>query len=184
MADYIDLAQLFPTVLCHAQKSSCFFPLRYINYTGRDQLNNPAEQPFAIETEKDRAKLQLFVEFIESLAGVLDMSKVHFRWVRYGRPDRPAYVCSHYITVQLNNWFYPVSSLTTSSSALMLSSCNLFVFYFTRPHALPNIHPFWQEHRPLDAGDCVLHSLQANMLCNTKCTKYVTKVGRGGLPSL
>ncbi|KAF9012824.1 hypothetical protein BDZ89DRAFT_1046997 [Hymenopellis radicata] len=72
----------------YAAVSSFFFPTRYIDYTGKSQLQDADNAPFAQETEKDRARLAHIARCIQDDGGgsPLDTTRFTFRWVKDYHP--------------------------------------------------------------------------------------------------
>ncbi|KAF9012827.1 hypothetical protein BDZ89DRAFT_1077315 [Hymenopellis radicata] len=68
--------------------SSFFLPTRFIDYTGKSQLNDVVNAPFAQETEKDKARLADFARRIHDDGGAppLDITKFSFHWVQNYHP--------------------------------------------------------------------------------------------------
>ncbi|KDQ28633.1 hypothetical protein PLEOSDRAFT_1102673 [Pleurotus ostreatus PC15] len=68
--------------------SRLFFPIRFVRYKGREQLRDPHPDSKLIkdETLDDKAKLNSFVQFIESCGGNLDPSKVSFAYMKELHP--------------------------------------------------------------------------------------------------
>ncbi|KAF9018222.1 hypothetical protein BDZ89DRAFT_1074006 [Hymenopellis radicata] len=73
----------------YATVSSFFFPTRHIDYTGKSQLKDVVNAPFAQETEKDQACLAHFARRFHDDGGgsLVDTTGFAFRWVKDYHPN-------------------------------------------------------------------------------------------------
>ncbi|KAF9028027.1 hypothetical protein BDZ89DRAFT_1066376 [Hymenopellis radicata] len=73
----------------YATVTSFFVPTRHIDYTGKSQLKDIVNAPFAQETEKDQACLAYLARRLHDDGGglVVDTTGFTFRWVKDYHPN-------------------------------------------------------------------------------------------------
>ncbi len=79
----------------YATVTSFFVPTRHIDYTGKSQLKDIVNAPFAQETEKDQACLAYLARRLHNDGGglVVDTTGFTFRWVKDYHPNYSVVVC-------------------------------------------------------------------------------------------